>query len=336
MDLDLVFIAMLVVFILRGWYRGYIRGLASTVGFVIGYGLAYLSCRPAGSCIVRTWPVVPLPLAIGVGGFAVFTLVSAVAGLVGWPVYRRRLTGLSDENRDAFVTADRDNGATLGLVQGLLFIFFLCLVLSLVPAGNPIDRALGVQDSAFVDWVRPVAPALLGQLVAEATGSAATAGVVAAVVRDPTSAQRAAQRVMGSPTVQNLASDRSFLEHVATGDPAEVARDPRLEAIMRDPEVLAALAELGLSGDDVQVTPEQTAQAVVQVRRVMDDMQRLARQAVEQGRLPAELDTPELRQAMQDGRLQDVLRQPGALRTIFTTLLQPHGPTEDSAPEGMR
>ena len=325
MNIDLIFILAIVILILRGWWRGFIEGLSSLVGFICGYVGAYAFCQPLSEVVKRYLPAAPLPVALALSGILIFVSFTGFASLIGYFIKRWKMGKLEGEELAAAIEKDRDNGATLGLVQGILFVLFISLILSIIPHDNIVSKKLALSDSAFVDLVRPLGPGLFGQLVSATTGSPTSARVVAAVVRDPKAAQKAAQKVFTSSSVQSLANDPSFLDQVANGDPNVVARDPRLAGLLKDPELVAAMRELGLSEKDMKFSPDEAAQAIVQVRALMDDVQKMALKAIETGQIPKALDTPEVRQALADGKVQELLKQPDALRKMISGMGQLQG-----------
>ena len=320
MNLDLIFILAIVIFVLRGWWRGFIEGLCGLVGFICGYVGAYAFCQPVSEVVKRYLPAAPLPLSLALSGFLIFLAFTSIASLIGYFIRRWKMGKLEGEELASAIENDRDNGATLGLVQGILFVLFISLILSMIPEDNMVGKKLEVADSAFIDLVRPLGPHVFGQLAAATTGSPASARVVAAVVRDPQAAQKAAQKVFTSSSIQSLVNDPSFLDKVANGDPNSVAQDPRLAGLLQDPELVGALRDLGLSDEDMKFSKEDAAKAIVQVRAVLDDVQKMALKAVESGQLPKALDTPQVRQALATGNVQELLKEPGALRQMVSGL----------------
>lgn len=133
--IDFVLGALLVVLVVRGWVRGFVREAISLAVLVVGTVLAFRLSTPAGA-IVSAMAGTPPDASRFIGGIAVFLLVAVGAAVVSWVLHRgiHILPGLPTVNRLA--------GAGLALVAGLLLATLTLTVLSVAPVAEGLEQQI--------------------------------------------------------------------------------------------------------------------------------------------------------------------------------------------------
>jgi membrane protein required for colicin V production len=121
---DLILLGVLVLFGLRGFFRGLFREIFSIAGLVAGFFLAVTYARFVTSYVEPFWQISPLLLK-GSAFVAIFFIVYFLMSAAGWILHRsERLLFLK--------TLNRTGGIVIGLAKGAallaLAIFFLSQV----------------------------------------------------------------------------------------------------------------------------------------------------------------------------------------------------------------
>jgi membrane protein required for colicin V production len=118
-DLSVLFI--LVLFGLRGYFRGLFREAFSLAGLVLGFVIA-VHYNEAAAALVRTyWATSPLLLK-GVAFVAAFFLVYFILNLFGWLLHRsEKILSLHMLNRVGGVAMGVSKGAAIMALLALLF-----------------------------------------------------------------------------------------------------------------------------------------------------------------------------------------------------------------------
>ena len=151
--IDLFLGGIVLLFVLRGWRRGLVRGLVDAIGFVVGLLLA-ITYMNAGVTWLNALIHLPEKLAIVVSFLAIF-LITVLAFRVGGMLLRGALhitpAGLVDSGAGAFF-------------GGFKGVFLLSLVLMLI-ALIPLSEGIGGQmkASALAGPIGRVAPFVFDQ-----------------------------------------------------------------------------------------------------------------------------------------------------------------------------
>lgn len=110
---DLIVIAILALFGLRGFFRGLFREVFSLAGLIVGFMLAVTYDQPVAAFIDGYWTLPPLVLK-GSAFVAIFFLVYFVFSLLGWLLHRwARVLFLHTLNRGGGVAIGVGKGAAL-------------------------------------------------------------------------------------------------------------------------------------------------------------------------------------------------------------------------------
>lgn len=156
---DIVILAVLVVSVLVGLWRGLLFEVLSLVGWVV----AYLAAQLLGPVLAPWLPVgaqgsgLNQVVSWGVAFLIVLVIWSLGARLVRMLVAASPLSGL-----------DRLMGAGFGLIRGAL----ICLLAVLVAGMTPVRQSQQWRDSELLPWIqvalldlKPMLPPILGQYV---------------------------------------------------------------------------------------------------------------------------------------------------------------------------
>ncbi len=122
--LDLVLLALILLFALRCYFRGFVAELLSMAAVILGVFLAILFYRPAGELLAK---YLALDSFTEVLGFAVvfllvFLLIKILQGVLRSVVENINLQNL-----------DRGLGFLLGAAEGFLFVSLLLMLMRLQP-----------------------------------------------------------------------------------------------------------------------------------------------------------------------------------------------------------
>jgi membrane protein required for colicin V production len=119
--IDPILIGVLVLFGLRGFFRGLYREFFSIAGLVTGFLLAVTYARPVAAYAEATWRISPLILK-GSAFVAIFFVVYFLMSAAGWLLHRsERLLFLKTLNRAGGIAIGVSKGAALTA----LAVFFL-------------------------------------------------------------------------------------------------------------------------------------------------------------------------------------------------------------------
>jgi membrane protein required for colicin V production len=136
--IDLILVAVLALFGLRGFFRGLFREIFSIAGLVAGFLLAVTYARTVASYGEAIWQTSPLILK-GSAFVAIFFVVYFFMSAVGWLLHRsERLPFLKTFNRTGGIAIGIGKGAALTA----LVIFFLSQASWLPrPTRSNLDRS---------------------------------------------------------------------------------------------------------------------------------------------------------------------------------------------------
>lgn len=107
---DLIVLAVLALFGLRGFFRGLFREVLSLAGLVVGFMLAVAYDQEVAAYAAGHWTVSPIVLK-GSAFVAIFFLVYFVFSLVGWLLHR-------SEKLLFLKTLNRSGGIAIGVGKG--------------------------------------------------------------------------------------------------------------------------------------------------------------------------------------------------------------------------
>ncbi|HMJ49513.1 MAG TPA: CvpA family protein [Burkholderiales bacterium] len=135
---DLIVIAVLSLFGLRGFFRGLFREVLSLAGLIAGFMLAVAYDQQVASYIAAYWKVSPLVLK-GAAFVTIFFLVYFSLSLVGWLLHR-------SEKLLFLQTLNRSGGVAVGVGKGVALTALVVFLLSSTawlpqPAREKLERS---------------------------------------------------------------------------------------------------------------------------------------------------------------------------------------------------
>ena len=119
---DLIVIAVLALFGLRGFFRGLFREVLSLAGLIVGFMVAVAYDQPAASYIAMHWKISPLFLK-GAAFVTIFFLVYFLFSLAGWLLHR-------SEKLLFLQTLNRSGGVAVGVGKGIALTALVLFLLS--------------------------------------------------------------------------------------------------------------------------------------------------------------------------------------------------------------
>ena len=122
--LDLIFLAVILLFALRCYFRGFVEELLSMAAIILGVFLAIMFYRPAGSFLAEQLALDSFTEVLGF--VAVFLLVFLLIKILQG-VLRSVIENINLE------TLDRGLGFLLGGAEGLLLVSVLLILMRLQP-----------------------------------------------------------------------------------------------------------------------------------------------------------------------------------------------------------
>jgi uncharacterized membrane protein required for colicin V production len=247
MALDLVFVAILLVLVALGAWRGAIASVVGLIGLVSGYaGAIWAATRladPIGE--VMRVPGMIAPAVAGTLGFAVAWLFASALGDVAVAWDRERV----EEAGRGLI--DRGVGGAIGLARGALVVVLLAVLTSWLDAA----RDLGVVDglAAMPDAQSSSAVAASGEVVesvvASALADAGPAGQVAArITARPAETLASVQSLLEDERLSRLFEDRLFWTLITNGSVDAAMNREGMRRVVDDPAMRGRFMDLGLVG----------------------------------------------------------------------------------------
>jgi membrane protein required for colicin V production len=127
--IDVTLLVILLLFGLRGYFRGLFREVFSLLGLIAGFTGAARYAEAAGAVVVAHWNVAPIVLK-GVGFVLCFFVIYVAFNLIGWVLHRSAKALLLQ-------TVNRLGGIVLGVGKGVALaalVVFTITSTTLVPA----------------------------------------------------------------------------------------------------------------------------------------------------------------------------------------------------------
>jgi membrane protein required for colicin V production len=147
MVVDIVFVVLIALLVIRCATRGFIKELVSTVGLILGF-LAALLLYSSGGAFIRekvsslNMPIVPEILAF----IALFLIVFIIIKIIG-AILKGIIEGIHLGGADKFL------GIVLGLVEGLIVVTLVIFVINIQPL---FDAQKFLQGSKFAEILLPI------------------------------------------------------------------------------------------------------------------------------------------------------------------------------------
>lgn len=127
--LDIIFLLIICVFMLRGFWHGLIKEVGTIAALVIGLLCAYLFFQPVAALFIGWGLKVAAPVLAFVAVFAVtYLLISLIAHFLQDVIERIQLGSLN-----------RIFGMFLGFLEGFIIVYILLTLITLQPLQLPKD-----------------------------------------------------------------------------------------------------------------------------------------------------------------------------------------------------
>ena len=255
MALDLIFIAILVLMVALGAWRGAVVSGAGLFGLLCGYAGAVWGATSWSGWVAETLVVSPLvaPAIAGTLGFVgVWLVVSCLAGVaIAWD--RSRVGELGRGG------LDRALGGFFGLARGGLIVVLLAVLASWLDAGRDLGAIQGLagipdaEGSAVVGASGKVVEAA----VSSALSDAGPAGEVAArLTANPGQALESVQGILEDERLNEMFADKLFWTAIQSESIEYAMNRSSVRAIVYDPEMRGRFADLGLVGEEARTDPD--------------------------------------------------------------------------------
>lgn len=285
MALDLLALALLLVFAWLGARRGALASGLSLAGIFGGYAAAWWTATRLGAATAEVLGVTTL-LGAPIAGSAAFLAVVCVTGMASF-VARRR-------TRDAVATAaSRAGGAFFGALRGGLVALAIGLLAIWLDASQAIGA--GQAEKPADTPLRVATRSAVESGVAAALGDAPGAHAAARALAHPGEAIAGLQTLVETPEIQALARDAAFWSYVEAGAVDAALAESSFQRLQWNAERRRQLAALGLVAEFSAGDP------------ALFRLQMRAALAAIAPRLRALRDDPELAQLAGDPAVADLL-----------------------------
>ena len=242
---DIIAVLILSYFFFKGFRRGFIISVLGIVGLICAYIGAYLLYQPLGSWFQERYEL-PNIAAYAVGGLCAFICIylffSVISGFISW---RRRRMAKKDGVEEVGLL-DKVLGGALGVVIGgavVVMLFWLYNMAQISPVGKKLPDLSGSASArASEAAVRSGAYAI----AKNTTKDKDLSNAIARSVSNPLKMTENVQKIMEHPKVEALSADPEFLGSVLHGDEELIRKNPALNDMLEDPEVMNIARELGL------------------------------------------------------------------------------------------
>ena len=261
---SVVFIAIVLGFVWRGYRRGFVGSIARVVSMLIAYPTAIFFTKSFAGFLIEVTPLDGL-LAYFAAGMIIFAVTSAVVGML-----LKRLTAVATADEE-LSTASRFSGAVAGFmiggILGLLAVYAISLMQPLVPtalAATPDASRAGVAIPPGKNQASVAKPRNLLEYSARKLASAIATTAADLVFDDDTTTEMTRtfveepQTVLGH--VQQLLDDREQIvalmndqrvaAMVANNDIDGLMRVPEFQALMSNEHIQALMPPSNATGQD--------------------------------------------------------------------------------------
>jgi membrane protein required for colicin V production len=245
MLLDLVLLAILLLMVALGAWRGAVVSGSGLFAMIFGYVGAIMAATAGSQWVAETLVVSKLvaPAIAGTIGFVMtWLVVSSLAGvLVAWD--RERVEVMSRG------VIDRSLGGFFGLARGGLIVVLLAILMSWLDAARDlgaVDGLAAVPD-AESSALAGVSGHLVEAAVSQALADAGPAGEIAArLTARPGQALGSVQMIVEDERVTGLFSDSLFWTLIQNDSIDYAMNRNSIRGIVDDPEMRGRFVDLGL------------------------------------------------------------------------------------------
>jgi uncharacterized membrane protein required for colicin V production len=290
---DLVVLAVIATYAVRGFMRGLTASLLGLLGVVVSFFAAWLCWGWAGRFLNASFNLPPV-LACAIGAALVFLVVNILfSGLVFLIRRRNKAKRAQTAANPRYPWADKLSGAALGACFGILMAAMLVWLYNVA--------GLTEVGASWPDIRNSAAGRLSGFIIRSeayvftraATNSPALAGIIARSARDPKSAAEDIERIKQNREVTALIQDAQFTNAVLRADREAIKRNPRLNRLLEDRAFVRSARNLGFLPAESETVSTQDQAA-----------EYLARVGLKMARIKAD---PEVQDVMRDAAIQKML-----------------------------
>ncbi len=247
MALDLIFLAILSIFVAVGAWRGAVTSGVGLFGLVAGYAGALWAATHAADPIGRLlgFPGWGAPAVAGTLGFALVWLVASALGEIAVAWDRERIDGVGRG------LADRVVGGLVGFVRGALVVVLLAVLSSWLDAARDLGAVEGLAGMPGARGSSAVAAsgALVESVVSTALSDSGPAGQVAArIAAHPGESLKNVQGLLEDERLTGLFTDKLFWTLITNGSVDYAMNRAAMRSIVDDADMRARFADLGLVG----------------------------------------------------------------------------------------
>jgi len=163
--LDWIIISIMLVFLIRGIFRGFFREIFSLAGIILGIYMANLYQPHMTACLKGYFPSGKFLPLISFG--AIFIIVFILFNLTGWLI--KMLTA-----KTPIGCLDRWLGAGLAFLKGIVLIYLIIIVLTFfIPSKTPLiakSRLTPLIIQSYQSMVNLISPGFYQELKRKFTG----------------------------------------------------------------------------------------------------------------------------------------------------------------------
>jgi len=235
--LDVILIAIVVIYFLAGYLRGFLRQVLGIASFVISIAIAFVYYKSGGGLLKVTF---------------VFIVTNFALGVVFW-VWRKFLR--KEGYRFSFFSrvAGGIIGSLNGIIIALVILVFLHILNGVIQASNPAIAQL-LENSFFYSRYKEISRAskIPGAKEAYRIGELLK-GKQGGVVLDP----QTASEFYENASIKALLKDQQLLESIQQRDFGKIISNPKFIKILNDKELLKQLMKVRLQEKSKVITGDQ-------------------------------------------------------------------------------
>jgi uncharacterized membrane protein required for colicin V production len=247
---DAIAIALAVVFIAVGAFRGTLAGFLRVATLACAYLAGYLAATKVAVLVALLAGTSKLLAALALGS-AAFGIVYVMGAIVSALVIRYERDHRADRPRSGY---DRFGGACFGALQAGLALLLLAVLGSVLDAGYRMGLPQGMDQSGsfLVGSTRRIVASGIGAAMGDGPGSKLAVQLVA----DPGHALQSAQQLLAGPRFEALQADSLFWDLLGRGEvDAALARTSFFQ-LMHDDATRATLTDLGVVPEAARSDPQ--------------------------------------------------------------------------------
>jgi|GEM_PF-5019931 uncharacterized membrane protein required for colicin V production len=261
----LILIVCILLFGLRGYFKGVFVSLGRVFGVVAGYLALVYGLKPC-TALIETHLGLDGFFIYLIAGVLIFGVTSSLVNLIFnglEKLFRKEDAKLSTASRFGGILV----GSCLGAVCGLMIIYCISLLQEVrdfkaLQANTQVDQQQQTDSAQDTDEEHSPLERSARKFISGATGqimkltSPETASLTAAFVESPTTLVRNLQAVNSNTTFRNLLNDKNFHQLLESGDIDAIQNDQRFKKLAQMSEMRQLLQ---LAGADKNASERQLA-----------------------------------------------------------------------------